>query len=269
MHTHGSREGCISVIDHKTIVREEFTRQADAYANSAAITDQDRLARLITAIAPHGYERAIEVATGPGYVAMALAARCREVVGIDLTEAPLNIAERNRERGGLANVSFRIADAEELPFDDGAFDVAVCRFAFHHFEHPAHVLAEMCRVCRSGATIAIEDLYASEFPPRASYYNQFERLRDHSHTRALAPTELIVMLTQAGIELQRVYSDDLIVEMESWLQSAQTGANDATEARRRLEEDMHNDLSGAQPFLNDGKIMFHERTLALIGRKLR
>ncbi len=259
----------MNVIDHKTIVREEFTRQADAYANSAAITDQDRLARLITAIAPQGDERVIEVATGPGYVAMALAERCREVVGVDLTEAPLKIAERTRQQRGLANVSFRLADADELPFDDGTFDIAVCRFAFHHFEHPAHVLAEMCRVCRLGATIAIEDLYASEFPPRASYYNQFEHLRDHSHTRALAPTELIVMLTQAGIELQRAYSDDLIVEMESWLHSAQTGANDAAEVRHRLEEDMRNDLSGMRPFLNDGKIMFHERTLALIGRKLR
>src|SRR5215472_8527526 len=173
----------MSQIDHKTIVREEFTRQADAYANSAAITDQDRLSRLIAAIALQGNERAIEVATGPGYVAMALAARCREVVGIDLTEAPLKIAERTRQQRGLSNLSFRIADADELPFDDGAFDVAVCRFAFHHFEHPAHVLAEMCRVCRSGATIAVEDLYASELPPRASYYNQLERLRDHSHTR--------------------------------------------------------------------------------------
>jgi ubiquinone/menaquinone biosynthesis C-methylase UbiE len=258
----------MSVIDHKAIVREEFTRQADAYAASAAITDQGRLARLITAIAPRGDERAIEVATGPGYVAMALAARCREVIGVDLTEAPLKIAERTREQRGLANVSFRIADADELPFDDGAFDIAICRFAFHHFEQPAHVLSEMCRVCRSGATIAVEDLYASEFPPRASYYNQLERLRDHSHARALAPTELIAMLARAGIELQGLYSDELIVEMESWLQSAQTSANDAAEARRRLEEDIRNDLSGARPFLNDGKIMFHERTLALVGRKL-
>jgi ubiquinone/menaquinone biosynthesis C-methylase UbiE len=258
----------MSVIDHKNVVREEFTRQADAYAASAAITDHDRLARLVTAIAPRGDERAVEVATGPGYVAMALAARCQEVMGVDLTEAPLKIAERTREQRGLANVSFRLADADQLPFDDGVFDIAVCRFAFHHFEHPAQVLAEMCRVCRAGATIAVEDLYASEFSPRASYYNQLERLRDHSHTRALAPTELITMLARAGIELQRLYSDELTVEMDAWLQSTQAGANDAAEVRRRLEDDIGNDLSGAQPFLNDGKIMFHERTLALIGRKL-
>jgi protein-L-isoaspartate O-methyltransferase len=60
--------------DHKAIVREEFTRQADAYASAPVITDNDRLGRLVAAIAPKGGERVIEVATGPGYVAMALAA---------------------------------------------------------------------------------------------------------------------------------------------------------------------------------------------------
>jgi ubiquinone/menaquinone biosynthesis C-methylase UbiE len=258
----------MSVVDHKATVREEFTRQADAYASSAVIADPGRLARLVAAIAPEAGARAIEIATGPGYVAMALAARCGEVVGVDLTEAPLKIAERTRQQRGLSNVGFRTADAEELPFADGGFDIAVCRFGFHHFEHPARVLAEMCRVCRFGATIAIEDLYASEFPARASYYNYFERLRDSSHTRALPPAELIAMLAQAGVELQRLYSDELIVEMESWLQSAQTGADKAAEVRRRLEEDMRNDLSGTRPFLHDGRIMFHQRTVALIGRKI-
>jgi ubiquinone/menaquinone biosynthesis C-methylase UbiE len=257
------------VIDHKAIVREEFTRQAHAYARAAVITDEDWLTRLVGAIAPRRDDRAIEIATGRGYVAMALAMKCREVVGVDLTEAPLRIAERTRQSRGLANVSFRLADGEELPFADAEFNVAVCRFAFHHFEHPEQVLCQMCRVSGPGATIAIEDLYASEFQPRASYYNHFERLRDHSHARALAPTELIAMLAGAGIELQRLYSDELVVEMETWLQSAQTSADDAAEVRRLLEDDMGRDLSGAQPFLRDGKLMFHQRTLALIGRKLR
>lgn len=256
------------MVDHKAIVREEFTRQADAYARAAVITDEDRLARLVGEIAPGRDDRVIEIATGPGYVAMALAMTCREVVGVDLTEAPLRIAERNRHSRRLTNVSFRTADAEALPFDDGEFNVAVCRFAFHHFEHPEQVLAEMCRVSGPGATIAIEDLYASEFQARASYYNHFERLRDHSHTRVLAPTELITIMVGAGIELQRMYSDELVVEMETWLQSAQTSAKDAAEVRRLLEDDMRRNLSGARPLLRDGNIIFHQGTLALIGRKL-
>ncbi len=117
----------------------------------------------------------LEVATGPGHVAMAFAKVAREVIGVDLTEAPLKIAERMRAERGLHNVSFRQADVEaRLPFDDNEFDVVVCRFAVHHFENPAVVIGEMARVCRVDGTVAIEDLISSEHPVRAEYYNRFE-----------------------------------------------------------------------------------------------
>lgn len=252
--------------DHKAIVREEFTRQADAYAAAAVITSEARLERLIAAIRPGRDARALEVATGPGYVAMALANHCREVLGIDLTEAPLRIAERTRVARGLNNVRFEQGDAETLP--DAQFDIVTCRFAFHHFEDPERVLGGMQRVCRNGGTIAVEDLYASEVPARAAYWNAIERLRDHSHTRALALSELIAMFARAGIDVERLYSDEITSDVEPWLASSQTSAEDAQEVRARLTRDMNEDLSGIQPFVRDGRLYFTQRTVALVGRKL-
>jgi ubiquinone/menaquinone biosynthesis C-methylase UbiE len=162
---------------HNDRVREEFTRQADEYAQAPLIRDPERIERLVRAVNPAADARVLEIATGPGHVAMAFARVAREVVGIDLTDAPLEIAERARREHGLANLSFRRGDAERLPFGDGEFDVVVCRFAVHHFEHPDRMLAEMSRVCRTGGTVAIEDLIASEDPERAGYHNRFERLR--------------------------------------------------------------------------------------------
>src|SRR5438046_2128318 len=108
-------------LDQNAIAGEEVTRQADAYARAQGVTDAERLVRLLTAIRPTDTDRALEIATGPGYVAMTLALRCQEVVGVDLTEAPLAIAEQTRVQRGLRNVSFRMADAEALPFTDGEF----------------------------------------------------------------------------------------------------------------------------------------------------
>jgi len=64
--------------DHKTIVREEFTRHAEAHAAAAPIRDPDRLRRLVEAVNPRPDARVLEVATGPGHVAMAFAAVCRD-----------------------------------------------------------------------------------------------------------------------------------------------------------------------------------------------
>ncbi len=253
---------------HKATVRDEFTRQAPVYAAAPIITDAERLARLVGAIEPGADDRALEVATGPGHVAMALAARCREVVGIDLTPAPLEIARRLSRERGIANVRFELGEADRLGFADGEFNLVVCRFAFHHFENPEAILAEMRRVCAAGGAIAIEDLFASEHPGRADRYNHCERLRDSSHTRALAPTELIAMTARAGLEVERLYSMSARAEVEPWLAAARTPPDKAAEVRRLLEEDLRRDLSGARPALSDGKLGFVQRTIAIVCRKL-
>jgi ubiquinone/menaquinone biosynthesis C-methylase UbiE len=85
--------------------------------------------------------------------------------------------ERTKERG-ICNVSFRAADAQNLPFDNGVFDVVVCRLALHHLMKPLQVLCEMVRVCRAGGTVVVEDIYASEHPERAEYQDRWEILRD-------------------------------------------------------------------------------------------
>lgn len=122
-----------AVKDHNQIVREEFTRQAAAYAANPTIVDPEHIARLVHAVHPAPEHRVLEVGTGPGYVAMGFAAVAREV-GVDLTEAPLALAKQRRQEPGLHNVRFQQADTMYLPFADGEFDIVLCRLEFHHFD---------------------------------------------------------------------------------------------------------------------------------------
>src|SRR5689334_12280922 len=96
--------------DHKAIVRQEFTQQAQAYAANPSITDHARLIRLVQAVHPQPTTRVLDVATGPSYVAMAFAEAGCEVLGIDLTEAPISIAEQKRQVRGLTNLRFQLGD---------------------------------------------------------------------------------------------------------------------------------------------------------------
>jgi ubiquinone/menaquinone biosynthesis C-methylase UbiE len=253
---------------HDEIVRREFTRQAPAYAALPAVTDPERVERLIRAVQPVPEARVLDVATGPGYVAMGFAAVCREVIGIDLTAAPLELAESMRAARGLTNLRFLTGDAQHLPFEPASFDVTVCRLAFHHFEHPDRVLGEMARVCRVGGTVAVEDLIASEHPARGAYQNHFERLRDPSHTRALPLGELLRLFTDAGLEVEQVYTDRFIQPVERWLGSAETPPAQADEVRELLVRDETRDLSGTTPYHENGAFFFIHRVSAVIGRKL-
>jgi ubiquinone/menaquinone biosynthesis C-methylase UbiE len=255
---------------HKDKVRAEFTRQAPAYAEAPVIKDPLHLQKLIDAVKPAPTDRVLEIATGPGHVALAFARVCREVIGVDLTEAPLKIAERMRAERGLANVRFQQGDVEaRLPFTDGEFDVVVCRFAVHHFEHPEKVLEEMSRLCRVGGTVAIEDMIASEHPERAAYHNRFEQLRDSSHTRALPLSELVQRLSSAGLEIVRFSSDGLKNPVERWFESAFTPAGKRAEALAMIERDLNEDLSGTNPARIDGELFFTHRTAIVVTRKLK
>jgi ubiquinone/menaquinone biosynthesis C-methylase UbiE len=255
---------------HKEMVREEFTRQANDYAAAPMIRDIDHIERLVSVVAPRPEARVLEIATGPGHVAMAFAKVTREVIGVDLTEAPLKIAERMRAERGLHNVTFRQADVEtRLPFGDNEFDVVVCRFAVHHFENPALVIAEMARVCRIDGTVAIEDLISSEHPARAEYYNRFEQLRDTSHTRALALSELVKTIASAGLEIMRFESAALKNPVDRWFASAQTTPDREAEARAMIERDLNEDLSGVRPARIDGELFFTYRLAIVTARKLK
>jgi SAM-dependent methyltransferase len=252
---------------HNDLVRRAFTTQAAAYAANPAIADPERVARLVRTVEPAPDSRVLEVATGPGYVALGFAAACREVVGVDLTDAPLAIAEQNRQARGLTNVRFERGDAQRLAYADASFDVVVCRLAFHHFADPAAVLAEMARVCRGGGKVAVEDIVVSELPERAAYQNRFENLRDPSHTRAFPLGALLGLFTAAGVEVEDVHTGRLVQVVERWLAVAHTPPDVAAQVRALIEADALRSLSGTYPHDGAEGLTFVQRTAIVVGRR--
>ena len=253
---------------HNELIQNEFTKQANAYSSNPTIIDPDWAQRLVETTAPSASDRVLDIATGPGYVALAFAAKGCEVVGVDLTDAPLAIATKNRDERGLTNVRFEKADANRLPFDDNSFDVIVCRLAFHHMPDPAAVLGEMVRVCRVGGKISVEDLCSSEVPARGDYQDRWERLRDPSHTDALSLTELLALFTAAGLEVETVQSEHRPQVIDQWLNNSQTPADVAEEVRDLLRADEAEGLSGMHVYTNAaGEFCFDHRVHTVVGIK--
>jgi ubiquinone/menaquinone biosynthesis C-methylase UbiE len=98
--------------------------------------------------------RVLDVAGGNGNVALAAARRWCEVVCTDYVPALL---ERARERAGAERlrIDFREADAENLPFPDGSFDVVVSTFGVMFTPDQDRAARELSRVCTSGGKIGL------------------------------------------------------------------------------------------------------------------
>jgi SAM-dependent methyltransferase len=88
-------------------------------------------------------------------------------------------------------VSWQAVDACQMPFADESFSVVLCQAAFHHFDRPATVLAEMARVCRKGGRVSVSDMTPD--PAKVEAFDAMERLRDPSHAHAHTRDEVIAL----------------------------------------------------------------------------
>src|SRR5258707_8069919 len=131
------QKGCTSMdsLEHKERIQARFGASAQGYVDSTTHASGEDLGQIV-AWAEGGPDRvALDVATGGGHTALALAPLFERVVASDLTEAMLRSAEALSQRRGATNISFRKADAEALPFGDQEFDLMTFRTAPHHFPH--------------------------------------------------------------------------------------------------------------------------------------
>jgi ubiquinone/menaquinone biosynthesis C-methylase UbiE len=180
-------------------VRKRFGETAALIAEHQDRRTAETSERLHRLLAPTGEERALDVGTGAGEVAIALAPFVREVVGIDIV--PELLAE-GRKRAP-ANVELLEADATALPFDRGSFDIVATARTLHHVPRPELVVAEMNRVLRVGGTMVVVDQLAPGDPLAAIELNTFERTRDPSTTRVLADVDLRGLFDANNLVLQR------------------------------------------------------------------
>lgn len=157
---------------HIDRIRAQFTKQWEVYARLKQTNDPKPLAGLVRISGVGPEQRVLDVACGPGFLTRAFARSGAQVIGIDATEAFLELARAEARDEGLTAVEFRSGDAEQLPFDDATFDVVVCRAAFHHFPRPARVLGEMARVCRPGGRVMVGDMIGHDDPERAAYHDR-------------------------------------------------------------------------------------------------
>src|SRR5258708_29461272 len=101
--------------------------------------------------------KVLEVAPGPGYLAVEIARLGYQVTGLDISHTFVQIGSENARQAGVS-VDFRQGDAAVMPFEADSFDLIVCHAAFKNFLYPASALDEMYRVLRGGGTAVIQDM---------------------------------------------------------------------------------------------------------------
>jgi ubiquinone/menaquinone biosynthesis C-methylase UbiE len=123
--------------------------------------DYPQTARAIADQLPTG-GAVLEVAPGPGYMAIQLATlsspgAAYQITGLDISHSFVRIATDNARRAGVT-IDFQQGDVANMPFPSESFDFIVCQAAFKNFPEPVQALDEIHRVLRAGGHASIFDL---------------------------------------------------------------------------------------------------------------
>jgi ubiquinone/menaquinone biosynthesis C-methylase UbiE len=227
-------------------VRSRFAPVAANYTTSKFHADPARMEELAVLAQPRATDVCLDVATGTGNSAFALAPHVRDVVGLDITPEMLEQARAGAAKRSLDNVRWVLADAERLPFQDATFDLYTVRAAPHHFVHVERALSEAARVLKPGGRAAFIDCS----PPTAARdrLHEVELGRDPSHVRSYTLTEWETRLETAGFVIEAAdrreldwdfgaWMDNMAVPVETVAELAQLVSRSQGEARAQLRPD--------------------------------
>jgi SAM-dependent methyltransferase len=171
------------MIDHATYVRDSmrrrFGKRTREYAASGAAYHAAHAELLVSRAHLRPAEQVLDVATGPGGVALVAAAAVGptgSVLATDLASEWAEVVEEAARRAKLSNLSFRAMGAEALDLPDELFDVVFCKLGLMYVPDPVQALREMRRVLRPGGRLGV------------MVWSSAERVAHHGIVqRALAP----------------------------------------------------------------------------------
>jgi ubiquinone/menaquinone biosynthesis C-methylase UbiE len=171
-------------------VKAQFGATAAGYATSVGHARGDELSRIAELVAgPVAERKALDIATGAGHTAFAVAPYVREVIATDVTPEMLLQTQAGAISRGLDNVETASADAHALPYPDNTFAIVTSRIAPHHFSALPLAVREIARVTQPGGLVIVVDSVVPEDPDLDAFLNHVEKLRDPSHVRSRTETE--------------------------------------------------------------------------------
>jgi ubiquinone/menaquinone biosynthesis C-methylase UbiE len=233
-------------------VRSRFAPVAANYSRATFHTSSERLQEVLDLAHPQKGDLVLDVATGTGNTAFALAPHVRRVIGLDLTPEMLEEARRITAERKIVNVDWVLGDAAQIPFQGDTFDLYTVRAAPHHFPDVDRFLAEALRVLKPGRDAVFVDC-APPMPAR-DVLHEVEVRRDPSHVRSMTVDEWVDRLERSGFEVESAQARELDWNYEEWMNTMAVAPALAAELATVIEAAGGEALAQLHPVRREGKL---------------
>lgn len=212
-------------------VQKQFGRAADAYTRSPVFAEGEDLGWLVEQAGGERHAYALDIGTGAGHAAFALAPCAENIVGLDITPQMVQAALRNASERGIAHYRAGVGNAEHLPFPDESFSLVICRYTGHHFHNPARVVREVARILTGDGRFLVVDNTSPDYAAADRWINRVEVLRDPSHVREWSQGEWQRFFGNAGLDFAVTHTWLKMLEFDDWVARQQTPPDAVAELR--------------------------------------
>lgn len=198
----------------KNKLREAFNTVAEGYDNPSLRFFPESAKNLPQYLDPRGNEHVLDVATGTGHAAIAIAGHLPNgrVTGVDFSEGMLARARAKTEAMGIRNIGLHHMDMQALDFPDNVFDAAVFSFSIFFVEDMAGLLRHVMGKVKPGGKMLATSFYEGTFSPLVDVF--FDRIKNYGIERPpmwrfSVPEECTALLKKAGLSEIRIDTRDL------------------------------------------------------------
>ena len=210
-----------------------FGRNAKEYSKSEGHMHGKDLDILVSLLNLKKNYKALDVGTGPGFVAFEIADKVSVSVGMDITNEMLDIAVRKSLENNNKNLVFVRGDAMDMPFPDGSFDVITCRRVNHHIKNNDKFLAEAFRVLSNNGILGITDLL-KPISDKKDIFNKLEKARNTTYAGSNSLDDWIKLLKQNGFTVDTFKTFEMVETFESWLSPLNADSQAGRRARNLI-----------------------------------
>lgn len=230
------------VEDKRALSQQRFGGFAQRYVNSAVHAGGYTLERLVALVAPGPGKWALDIATGGGHVALAMARAGATVIASDLTQPMLRAARAHLTEqlaGQGATAYFAGVESGNFPFANASLDIVTCRLAAHHFPDVARFVREAARVVKPGGIVGVVDQIGPGEPQADRYCNAFERLRDPSHAWQYNQADWETFFYAENLDVQVSEVAAIPLDFEWWTQQQDNTPETVVRLRVLLRQAPH------------------------------
>ena len=211
-------------------------------------------------------KRALDIATGGGHTAIALARAGASVVAIDITYEMLDAASGFASEQGV-DIEFVQCAAESLSFDSDVFDLITCRIAPHHFADPQKFVSEVFRVLVPGGRFLMIDNITPVDTRLADAMNEVEKRRDPSHVEAYSVHQWITWFVDEGFDPDLLIRWRKTKQFKEWTAMAQLPENEIDTLESDILDFSQRTRSYLRVKVRDGRIESLDHEAALFGAR--